>query len=104
MSTTPEEIGFWSKLAAGAAAVATGLVAVVWGTVGHRLDTHYRKIEALEKEKADKGETARCIDHIEKLYLAAEDDRKFTRDLHDKAMDEIRKTHGEILAAIAGLK
>jgi len=104
MSAAPEELSFWSKVATGASALVLTLSAVLFSTVQHRISGHARKIEALEKEKADKVEAARCLDHIEKLYGAAEDDRRFTRDLHDKAMTEIRDGQRQIIDAIAGLK
>ena len=36
-------------------------------------------------------------DHIEKLYQNAENDRRFTRDLHDKAMDTIASNQRQIV-------
>lgn len=39
-------------------------------------------------------------EHIEKLYENAEQDRRFTRDLHDKAMEAIAMNHRETMRAI----
>lgn len=76
----PDDLGFWNKVAVGASSVAVALVGVVWGGIKHRLNKH--------------------DDHIEKLYVNAETDRRLVRDLHDDAMKEIRELHRDMIEAI----
>ena len=51
-------------------------------------------------KKADKEELAKCLKHIEKLYENAEDDRKLTRDLHDKAMESVAAGQQQIISIL----
>ena len=49
------------------------------------------------EKKANKVE---ILEHIEKLYVNAEADRKLTRDLHDKAMERIQENQLQIIQAV----
>jgi hypothetical protein len=71
-----------------------GLLAIVGGTAWRGLHT---RIE----EKADRDDMQRALAHIETLFDKAEDDRKFTRDLFDKAIEVQRGQHAEIVRLIA---
>lgn len=82
----PEGMSLLGKVVAAGAAVATP---IVW--LWKQLD-----------KKADRDEVKKALDHIEKLYGNAEKDRAFTRDLHDKAMSEIRNNQTEIIRILAG--
>lgn len=76
MSFDPsDEPSFLAKITSGSAAIVAALIGVVWNNVNRKLNKH--------------------DDHIEKLYANAEADRKLTRDLHDKAMSEVRELHKE---------
>lgn len=48
-------------------------------------------------KKADKEDTKKCLEHIEKLYSNAEADRRQTRDLHDKAMEAVSEGQRTII-------
>jgi hypothetical protein len=58
-------------------------------------------LEKRFSKKADKEscsqENANCLRHIEKLYENAEEDRKLTRDLHDKAMERIQHNQTQLV-------
>lgn len=81
MSTDPESLGFIAKLGGVLAAIAAPIVWI------------HTKLE----KKADKEDVKKCLEHCEKLYQNAEKDRAVTRDLHDKAMGEIRQNQNVII-------
>lgn len=84
--------GFWSSIANW-----------LWGIVLAMFGVGVKHVNG----KADKSEVAEILkridksnEHIEKLYSNAEADRRFTRDLHDKAMDTIITNQREIMRAV----
>lgn len=77
----PESFGLLEKVFAGLAAVGVP----IWGA---RTWLERRFARKADKEQCEK-DNANCLRHIEKLYENAEEDRKLTRDLHDKAMQGI---------------
>ena len=90
MSTPdPESMGLLGKVMAAAAAV----VVPVWGA---RTWIENRFSKKADKESTEKA-TGKCLEHIEQLYQNAEEDRKQTRDLHDKAMERIQHNQTQLI-------
>lgn len=90
----------WTWIAGIGAAIVGG-----WKLVDGKLTAVNERVDA----KADRADVKAALErldktnqHIEQLYKAAEQDRKFTRDLHDKAMDTMRLNQHDILRAITG--
>ena len=52
-------------------------------------------------KKADKEDVKRALDHIEKLYANAEQDRKMVHDCVDKLGDQIHANHVELIKEVA---
>lgn len=92
MLTGPDDVTLFAKvLAAGAA-----IIAPIWGAF-HYLNGRFDK-------KSDKEETERCQRHIERLYENAEKDRALTRDLHEKAMDQISENQTQLIHVLTGFR
>jgi Mg2+ and Co2+ transporter CorA len=88
----PESFDLLSKVVG--AAVAVGVP--IWGA-----KTWLDKQLSAKADKAHAAlETANCLRHIERLYENAEEDRKQTRDLHDKAMEAISRNQSEIIGRL----
>lgn len=55
MAASPDEVGFWTKLAVGAAGVASTLAGLVWKDAQRRVEKAEAGISKLDREKADKS-------------------------------------------------
>lgn len=69
-----------------------------WAIVSSLLVTCWSFLKA-DINRAHTGNT-KALEHIEKLYNNAEFDRRFTRDLYDKAVETQRLQHAEIVRLI----
>jgi hypothetical protein len=85
----PESFGLLEKVLGAAAAIGVP----IWGA---RTWLESRFAKKADKEAVTK-ENANCLRHIEKLYENAEEDRKLTRDLHDKAMERIQVNQTQLI-------
>ena len=85
----PEGISLLGKALGALAVIGTVVIAPLW--------KGRNWLERRLASKADKADTANCLRHIESLYKNAEDDRKLTRDLHDKAMEAVRDGQQRII-------
>lgn len=87
-----------------------GIGAAIWG--GWKFfDRKLGELNERVDAKADRADVRAALErldktnqHIEQLYKAAEADRRFTRDLHDKAMDTISINQRDIMRAITEKK
>lgn len=61
---------------------------------------YHKYMEGKINKKADKDDVTNCLRHIESLYANAEKDRKFTRDLFDRAMERIQENQTEIIRVV----
>lgn len=88
------ETSFWQWIATSVASVAGALLG------------YHKYVDGKIAVKADKSEMEKgfekALGHIEKLYENAEADRRLTRDLHDKAMEEVRNNQTTIIGILAG--
>ena len=84
MAADPESFGLLGKVAA-AATVVLAPVGWLWTQLG---------------KKADKIDLDKSLKHIEKLYENAERDRALVRDLHDRAMSEIRENQSQLIVIL----
>lgn len=78
-------------------AAATAVVAPIWGARTWLENRFAKKADRADTEKT----TNKCLEHIEKLYQNAEEDRKLTRDLHDVAMKEVRENQTQLIHILA---
>ena len=91
-SPDPESFGLLEKLVAAATAIGVP----IWGA---RTWLEKRFAKKADKEQVT-SESTNCLRHIERLYENAEEDRKQTRDLHDRAMEAIRINQSELIRVI----
>lgn len=85
----PEGMSLLSKVIA----AGTAVIVPIWGA--------RTWLEKRFETKADKGDVEKSLKHIEKLYENAEEDRKLTRDLHDKAMERIQINQTQLIDILA---
>ena len=93
---TPDELGFWAKLAVWAAGIASMLAAIVWKDAQRRVE----KVEEALDEKADKDELDRQRDNITALFEKGEHiEREMNKGFQSLAM-QIHNAHVELLHGI----
>lgn len=83
------DAGFWKWLSG-------GILGAIAGGFGY-----HKYMEGKISKKADKEDVDNCLRHIESLYANAENDRRFTRDLFDRAMERIQENQTEIIRVIS---
>lgn len=93
-----EDPNLWTKIASGAAGLASLLAGVIWTDNKNRV----QKCEESLAKKADDDDVKECRRHIEQLYKNAEGDRKLVRDLHDGMVQQLRESESRIMEAIHG--
>ena len=90
---TPDDIGFWAKVATGAATLATGMAAVVWGDMTRRVT----KVEDGLGRKADKDEMERQRNNVNELFNKLDEHNLIVSQKFDTMTTLIHELHRQTM-------